>query len=229
MGKKHHWRATMKRLYIVVEGQTEQEFVNSLIAPYLQRFNIYDVTPIMIRTSKTGRGGFVNYLHLKNDVMKLLHSSSKSDFIVTTFVDFFRIPEVPHRERWTSKVSHLEQALEMEKCISDDISDCRFIPYIQLHEFEALLFSSNKGFEAYFTKNEAIETQKIIEFFNNPEDINSSPDGAPSKRLLSIKTEYNKVIEGNLIALEIGINELLAKCPKFNLWINQLIEACRDN
>jgi len=218
----------MKRLYIVVEGQAEQEFVNSLIAPYLHRYNIYDVTPILIHTSKTGRGGFVNYLHLKNDVMKLLHST-KSDFIVSTFVDFFRIPEVPYRERWTSKGTHLEQVLEMEKCISDDISDHRFIPYIQLHEFEALLFSSNKGFEAYFTESEAIETQKIIEAYNNPEDINSSPEGAPSKRLQSIKADYNKVIEGNLIALEIGINELLAKCPKFKSWITQLIEATKDN
>ena len=218
----------MKRLYIVVEGQAEQEFVNSLIAPYLYRYNIYDVTPILIRTSKTGRGGFVNYLHLKNDVMKLLQST-KSDFIVSTFVDFFRIPEVPYRERWASKGTHLEQVLEMEKCISDDISDRRFIPYIQLHEFEALLFSSNKGFEAYFTSSEAIETQKIIEAYNNPEDINSSPGGAPSKRLQSIKADYNKVIEGNLIALEIGINELLAKCPKFKSWITRLIEATKDN
>lgn len=35
----------MKRLYIVVEGQTEQEFVNELMAPYLQDSGIYSVTP----------------------------------------------------------------------------------------------------------------------------------------------------------------------------------------
>ena len=55
----------MKRLYIIVEGQTEQEFVKTLIAPYLQKHEIFEVTPILIRTSKTGRGGFVNYQHLK--------------------------------------------------------------------------------------------------------------------------------------------------------------------
>ena len=57
----------MKRLYIIVEGQTEQEFVNSVIAPYMQQHGVYTVTPLLIRTSKTGRGGFVNYEHLKND------------------------------------------------------------------------------------------------------------------------------------------------------------------
>ena len=38
----------MKRVYIVVEGQTEQEFVNSVISPYLQNFGILNVTPILI-------------------------------------------------------------------------------------------------------------------------------------------------------------------------------------
>ncbi len=216
----------MKRLYIIVEGQTEQEFVNSMIAPYMQQFGIYDVTPILIRTSKTGRGGFVNYDHLKNDAIKLLHSK-KDDFIVSMFVDFFRIPEIPKKERWKMKTNHLEKVEEMEQCIAEDINDCRFIPYIQLHEFEALLFSSNKGFESYFAEKDANSTQQIIDSYENPEDINSSPEGAPSKRLLSIKDDYDKVVEGNLIALEVGFNNILAKCPRFKAWIDKLVEACK--
>ena len=89
----------MKRLYIRVEGQTEQEFVNSLIVPYLQRHGIYDVTPILIRTSKTGRGGFVNYQHLRNDVCRLLKSAN-DDFVVSMFVDFFRLVN-KDLEPWT--------------------------------------------------------------------------------------------------------------------------------
>lgn len=216
----------MKRLYIIVEGQTEQEFVNSMIAPYMHQYGIYNVTPILIRTSKTGRGGFVNYEHLKNDAIKLLHSK-KDDFIVSMFVDFFRIPEIPKRERWKMKTNHLERVEEMEQCIAEDINDHRFIPYIQLHEFEALLFSSNKGFENYFAEKEANSTQQIIETFKNPEDINSSPEGAPSKRLLAIKDDYDKVIEGNMIALEVGFNDILAKCPRFKAWIDKLVEACK--
>lgn len=212
----------MKRLYIIVEGQTEQEFVNSLIVPYLQRFGIYDVTPILIRTSKTGRGGFVNYQHLRNDVCKLL-ASTKDDFVVSMFVDFFRIPEVPHKEKWEKKANHLEQVSAMEQSIAEDINDRRFIPYIQLHEYEALLFADNKGFDTYFTKNESFQTQQIINTFVNPEDINTCPTGAPSKRLLAIKENYDKVIEGNLIALEIGIEKILEKCPRFKAWIERLI------
>lgn len=216
----------MKRLYIIVEGQTEQEFVNSMIAPYMQQDGVYSVTPVLIRTSKTGRGGFVNYEHLKNDARKLL-CSKKTDFVVSMFVDFFRIPEVPHKERWEKKSTHIEQVKEMEECIAEDINDSRFIPYIQLHEFEALLFSSNKGFDTYFSEDNAKDTQHIIDTFNNPEDINTTPTGAPSKRLLAIKDDYDKVIEGNLIALEVGINDILAKCLRFRLWIEKLIEACK--
>lgn len=216
----------MKRLYIIVEGQAEQEFVNSMIAPHMQKYGIYNVTPILIRTSKTGRGGFVNYEHLKNDAIKLLHSK-KDDFIVSMFVDFFRIPEIPKKERWEIKTNHLEKVEEMEQCIAEDINDSRFIPYIQLHEFEALLFSTNKGFESFFSEDDAKDTQHIINTFNNPEDINTTPTGAPSKRLLTIKDNYDKVIEGNLIALEIGINDILAKCPRFRAWIEKLIEICK--
>lgn len=216
----------MKRLYIIVEGQTEQEFVNSIIAPYMQQHGVYSVTPVLIRTSKTGRGGFGNYEHLKNDAKRLL-SSKKSDFVVSTFVDFFRIPEVPQKERWEKKATHIEQVEEMEQCIAEDINDSRFIPYIQLHEFEALLFSSNKGFESFFSEDNAKDTQQIINTFNNPENINTTPTGAPSKRLLAIKDDYDKVIEGNLIALEVGINDILTKCPRFRAWIEKLIEACK--
>lgn len=217
----------MKRLYIVVEGQTEQEFINTLVAPYLQQYGIYSVTPILIRTSKSGRGGFVNYQHLKNNVERLLNSK-KNDFIVSMFVDFFRCPEVPNKDKWGTKTNHLEQVKEMERCIEEDINDVRFIPYIQLHEFEALLFASNIGFTAYFTEKQQEQTQRIINSYGNPENINSSPQGAPSKRLLAIKEDYNKVLEGNLIAIEVGLSDMLNKCPRFKSWIDKLIASCKE-
>ena len=216
----------MKRLYIIVEGQTEQEFVNTMIAPYMQQYGVYDVKPVLIHTSKTGRGGFVNYSHLKKDALKLLNSR-KNDFVVSMFVDFFRIPEIPHRERWSQKATHKEQVSEMERCIAEDIHDYRFIPYIQLHEFETLLFSSNKGFETYFQEDEAQKTQKIVLQFDNPEDINTTPEGAPSKRLIDINANYDKVIEGNLIALEVGMDSIRTKCHHFKEWIDKLKDACK--
>ncbi|NDV59915.1 DUF4276 family protein [Bacteroides sp. 519] len=219
----------MRRLYIVVEGQTEQEFINETLAPYLQTHNIYSVIPILINTSKTGKGGFVNFLHLEKTINGLLKPSEKNDFLVTTFVDFFRIPNnMPDYELCMSKKTREEQIAALEHCMAAKINDRRFIPYIQLHEFEALLFSHNKGFEYYYNEIVWIETEKIVNSFCNPEEINTTPEGAPSKRLLAINNNYNKVIEGNLIALEIGIQNIMNKCTRFSAWVDKLIIECKS-
>lgn len=214
-----------RRLYIVVEGQTEEEFIKDLLAPYLQCEGIY-IYPVIIHTSKGHKGGFVNYDHLKNDINKLLKSQGK-DVVVTTFVDFFRSPKLPGMDEWSKISDHRDRVVEMEKALKDDINDHRFIPYIQLHEFEAILFASDSGFRKYFDPTQYTQLQEIIDNYQNPEDINSTPEGAPSKRLLRIVPEYDKVIYGNIIALEIGISTILDKCPRFREWVNKLITACQ--
>lgn len=217
----------MRRVYIVVEGQTEQEFVNTVISPYLQGFGVFSITPVLIRTSRNGRGGMVNYQHLWNTV-KLLLKSSRKDFVVTTFIDFFRILNtMPRYEECMAKASKIERVEALESAMNENIGDRRFFSYIQLHEFEALLFSNNNGFAYYFPEECAKRTGNIVSSYENPEDINSSPEGAPSKRLLALKSDYNKVLEGNLIALEVGIMSMLEKCPRFNRWITQIIDTCK--
>ena len=185
----------MKRIYLVVEGQTEQEFVNSLLAPYLGSFGLLSVTPILIRTSKIGRGGLVNYRHLVNTINGLLKTSTRTDFILTTFVDFFRIPHsMPEYDASMAKPTKIGQVESLEQTLADIINDRRFLPYIQLHEFETLLFSTNNGFEHYFMAQQANETQSIVTRYKNPEEINSTPQGAPSKRILSIHEDFDTFV-----------------------------------
>lgn len=219
----------MKRIEIIVEGQTEQEFVREVINPYLSSIDpTVTVHPILIRTSSSGRGGFSNYQHLKNDINKSLKSKSK-DLIVSMFVDFFRIPSsVPGYSEIMTRDTHQIQVSKLEEAIKNDMNDSRFIPYIQLHEFEALLFSSNNGFEAYFTQEDAEKTNDIVNEYANPEDINSAPETAPSKRLIKIKSDYDKVLEGNLIALEVGMTTILQRCPRFKEWIDLLAQKIKE-
>ena len=212
----------MKRLIIIVEGQTEQEFVKSILAPFLREKEIYSVTAVPIHKSGGGRGGMSNYDHLKRNIMKFLQS--EKDIVLTTFIDFFRIPtNMPgYADCMIGGVPHTDQVDRLEGGLGDAINDQRFIPYIQLHEFEALLFSSNKGFECFYDITVYSKTKQIVDSFANPEEINSSYQTAPSKRLLSIKPDYDKVLEGNLIAKEIGISSILGKCPRFNAWVENL-------
>lgn len=217
----------MKRIYIVVEGQTEQEFVRSVLTPFFFNSGVSSVTPILIRTSKTSRGGHVNAHHLLNTINGLLFSM-KGDIVVSTFVDYFRIPSnMPEYEACMSFGADPLRADALEKALGREVNDVRFLPYIQLHEFEALLFSDNKGFEEYLSPEQAGKTAAIISQFTNPEDINSSPETAPSKRILSIEKGYDKVIQGNLIAIDVGIDSMLSKCPRFASWVSRLLELSK--
>ena len=74
-------------------------------------------------------------------------------------------------------------------------------------------FQTTKVLNFTFSDEHASKTASIISSYDNPENINSSPEGAPSKRLLAIKPDYNKVLEGNLIALEVGIEAIIVKMP----------------
>lgn len=218
----------MKRLFIIVEGQTEEEFVKELLRNYLYRYGIQSVTPIAIHTGgRHHKGGFVNYDHLKNDAMRLLRSQ-KDDIFVTTFVDFFRIPSsVPGYETIKTSGSHEEQVAKLEKAIDNDINDKRFHSYIQLHEFEALLFSSASGFRAYLDEKAANALDEVRNTFANPEDINTSASGAPSKRILQVSPGYKKIVDGNLIASEVGMKTMLEQCPRFRAWVEMLLDRCK--
>lgn len=215
-----------KRVYIIVEGQTEEAFVKEILAKYLERFEIY-VTPIILQTSRGHKGGFVNYEHLRRTLIPLLHSQGK-DIVVSTFLDFFRCPDLPEKHLYENISDHRERVGCMEEAIKRNINDWRFFPYIQLHEFEALLFSSVKGFEKYFSEDENLQLRNIIRDFQNPEDINSTPEGAPSKRLLKIVNGYDKIIYGNIVALEIGIETIMKKCHRFRSWVETIVKKAQS-
>ena len=214
----------MKRLYIVVEGQTEERFVKEVLAPHLLKQGILCVTPVAIHLGHGGRGGMVSYKPLRNDILRLLREGDAP--IVSTLIDFFRCPDTPGKEVWNKATNHQREVELREQEIGRAIGSERFIPYIQLHEFEALLFSSDVGFNELFSSKEADELSKIVGDYPNPEEINSSPEGAPSKRILAIVPTYDKVLHGDLIANAIGIGTILERCPRFRAWVECLISAC---
>jgi hypothetical protein len=213
-----------------VEGQTEEAFVKELLRPYFA-VHCLEVHPIKILTAKHHgkpfKGGFVNYEHLRRDALRYLKQEQTA--IVSTLVDFFRLPSnFPSYENCMKKLTTVEKIECLERALHEDIGYFqRFIPYIQQHEFEALLFASNQGFERYFP-DIALETQAIIQKYPNPEDINHHPDTAPSKRLSKIIAEYDKVLFGNTLALEIGLSQIIAQCPRFRAWTERIISSAQQ-
>jgi hypothetical protein len=117
----------------------------------------------------------------------------------------------------------------LEKAIAKIIINRRFVPYIQLHEFEGLLFSDAKGFLTIPDlpdKNLNI-LQDIILKHPNPELLNDGADTAPSKRLKKLIPSYRKPLYGTIIAEEIGMETILAKCPRFANWVKIMVEKMK--
>jgi hypothetical protein len=220
----------MKHVNILVEGQTEETFIKELIAPYLFTFQI-TIVPIIISTKRIKEGGKFrgglsnsNFDHFLNDLKRLIHSTPQG--IVATFIDYYRLPSrFPGYEERLSKKTQLEKVLFLERKLTEHVGNPRnFIPYIQLHEFEAFHFSDKIGFSNYLAPEEANihNLLSIVDSHNNPEEINEGPETSPSKRILCNYASYDKVIDGNLILMEIGVERLLEKCQHFRSFVEKL-------
>jgi hypothetical protein len=103
----------------------------------------------------------------------------------------------------------------------------RFLPYVQMHEFEALLFSDVEKF-AWVLDGWDDAARKALSAirseFPTPEDINNHRDTAPSRRILTVfrNGEYSKTEHGPLIAEDIGIAAIRRECAQFDAWVASL-------
>lgn len=213
----------MKKLFIVCEGPTEQEFCEDVLKDYLS--NVELKAPLI----KHSGGGVVPWQTLRNQIVRHLNESNA---YVTTFIDYYGIKDDFGYPKWEDgksivnkeeRMTFLEQAMKSQ--IDENIS-YRFIPHLQLHEFETLLFCDVDAFKNWFEPSELKhlnELEEAVRKFNGkPEDINNSSQTAPSKRILKAIPSYDKVVAGNCIAMDIRLEKMLEKCPHFSRWIEKL-------
>lgn len=215
----------MRTVYIMVEGPTEEEFVNNCLAAYLQSFGINNAVPILLETSPGFYGGDITFSRYQANARNLLAADPAA--IVTSLIDFYELKnDFPGFATAMAMQNKMDAVTHIEQEIHNVIVSKRFIPYIQLHEFEGLLFADIKGFQTYFPAivNHA---QFIINHNPNPEMINDSPLTAPSVRLKGIFSKvskrYQKKFHGPIIALENGITPLLQKCTRFKEWTDLIV------
>ena len=172
------------RLNFVVEGQTEEAFVNNLLVPYLGAYSVW-ASVRCVMTKRTSRaknsGGIPNYARAKNDILNWLR---------------------------------------------EDISDRRFIPYIQLHEFEALLLSDPAKFDVHFLNDSTgiRNLAQLVSEYGSPELIDMGAETSPSKRIIKEIPRYEKQkpLAGPRVAEAIGLPTLRAKCRHFAKWLDEL-------
>jgi len=204
------------RLAVSVEGQTEEEFVKRL-AVHLRGRRI-ESTPIVLgRARGRSGGGSVSLDRLVSELVTLLGAFDA----VTTLVDFYGF-----RRTRDSAVDDLEKQLisGIRARLGRAWDERKTIPYIQMHEFEGLLFSEVNVFSTQvdFPAGCAAALRAVRERFSTPEDINDNPETAPSKRIASVIPRYDKRSHGPILAEEIGLARIRAECPRFDAWVTRL-------
>lgn len=228
------------RLHITAEGQTEERFVKNVLAPFLGEREVW-VDARCVLTSKHNRGSAEfrggwrrtsAYAAAKKDICTWMKEDQNADARFTTMFDLYALPsdfpaftEAKHESDPYRRVEMLENALADD--INGELADTRFVPYIQLHEFEALILADPEQLEWEFLEHEA-PIRNLVDMValegGNPELIDDGPCTAPSKRIISEIREYEdkKATSGPLVAGIIGMKKLRERCRHFADWIEAL-------
>ena len=224
----------MSRILVHVEGYTEEAFVNQVLAPHLYRVGYAGVNARLVGNARqrSRRGGGRSWEAVRKGILN--HLQRDQTAFSTTMVDYYGLPRTwPGREGAPRHATLSERAAAVEQAVLEDISTeighpPRFVPYVVMHEFEGLLFSDPDRFAQSLGRPDlAPELRSIRQEFQTPEDINDSPDTAPSKRVLNLYRGYRKPVDGVLAMAEVGLDTVREACPLFDAWIAALEQQAR--
>jgi hypothetical protein len=234
----------MARVLIHVEGETEERFVNEILAPRLISAGFKNVGARIIGHShqRIHRGGIRAWSTVRKDIVNHLREDSKC--LATTMFDYYALPQagdkawpgrkdagmLPFNNKAVTKAVTIETALsaDIRREMGDGFDPRRFIPFVVMHEFEGLLFSDCDAFSRGIGHPELFNKfQEIRDEFSSPEEINDSPETAPSKRVQKLFPGYDKPLMGTLAVRKIGLAAIRGQCPHFNSWLEQLETSLR--
>lgn len=215
----------MTRVVVVCEGQTEEEFVRTVLAPAFVGEAIY-LEGQTIETSRGHKGGGLSYERVKNHVRNTL--SQKNIAAVTTFLDLYRLDtqfprfeEAREKNELDQKLDVLCDGLRFDILHKTNYQPNRFIPYIQSDEFEAVLFS-----DVNITSTHEVQWHNKKEYLQNIRDKYHTPEYIKNPAYYLEKQlhhpDYKKRRHGPVIAQKIGLYKIKNECPFFAKWLEQI-------
>lgn len=218
------------RLVFVVEGQSEETFVNDLLVPHLADHGVFASATIVgkLIAHKRGhrvRGGghFRNWLA---DLRRILGGDGNDDLRVTTLFDLYGLPDDFPELPQHGTVQDTERRCDaLQIALAEAVGDRRLVPYIQRHEFEALVLAALPALRELLDAEDDLAGIDALEHevrASSPEDVNDGCETAPSKRLMRHVPGYRKTLHGPLAASGAGLATLRGACPRFNAWVGQL-------
>ncbi len=216
-----------RTIYFIVEGNTEEQFIYTVLRDHFSHFNV-TVTPKLLGKRKDIRGPFdlggtAIYTLTINELKRYI--ASKDAVVVTTMIDYYALHSSYGKTEIVGQTNQ-EKAKKIEAEMAEDLGKHRkFVPYIQLHDFEALLFSSPKTMASVLGSNLENKISKVKNNHPpNPEAINDRKDHCPKHQIkrIIVPEEYGEISHGIRIAKRIGLTKMRDACPHFNEWITKL-------
>lgn len=220
----------MRRVVIVCEGQTEEAFISRVLFPAFADAGLH-LQGITVETSPGHKGGALSYARLRPALRNALANGRV--VAVTTLIDLYRLaPDFPShgtamaQAAVPTRLQMLEAALQADVVQHCGCDPARFIPHIQPHEFEALLFSDVASLAAV-ESGWAAAVPSLVQAragAATPEDINDGHETKPSARLEGLlrNPSYRKLRHGPIAAERIGLARIEAECPHFAGWLSRL-------
>ncbi len=212
----------MTRLNIVVEGQAEETFVREILYHHLIQFGVF-ATPRKVFHSASSRGGVSQYSKIHMDVSRWCKQDQGA--FVSSFFDLYALPkDFPSRQKAAKESDVYKKITLLEDGFAASVSKANFIPYLQLHEYEALILSQPAKLEVYYPHQTGPINALAAEIATapTPEHVDEGKDTAPSKRILKHIPGYKKNLAGALVAMEIGLPMIRSRCRHFNEWVTKL-------
>ena len=211
---------------MLVEGQSEEIFVNRTLKPYLERRGVHVQPPIVLWTKRnpTGggfRGGVTNWNQICKSLLPLLRDS---DAWVTTLLDFYGLPEdAPGYLKARGPGDPQTLVATLQDQLAAELRHPRFIPFLALHEFEAWVFCSPEAVAAHFDQGPlADQVRQVVAQAGEPELINHGKSTHPKARLKTMVPAYKETSDGPTLLGKIGIPAIQAACPHFAAWLARL-------
>jgi Domain of unknown function (DUF4276) len=221
----------MKNLYLTVEGQTEEAFALALLQPHLVQFGVYLWPPRFTgphgrRHGRIPTGGMFNtFVHALADMRRWLKENQSPDARFTMMVDLYHLPhDFPSYDEGMAQSNGHQQAAILEAALYAELDDSRFIPYLQVHEHEALILVDPRRIATiYEVAHGQIDALcQECDAFATPEEINHGQHSHPKARIKQRVPEYAENIAGPLLAEDIGLANLRQHCPHFGEWLTRL-------
>jgi hypothetical protein len=222
----------VKQLNIFCEGVTEQAFCRRVLqaALFPEGSGIIHTLAVGVvnhhHVKGLGRGN--RYPKVKEFIQQTIKAREGKSVWFSTIFDLYALPnDFPGCDQSSLNPSDpTPHVIAIEEALKANIGHHRFIPHIQLYEFETILFADPKAFELIpGIDSKHIELlEKIAASEPSIELIDDGPESAPSKRIIEVFPAYRglKASSGPDLAEYIGLAKIREKCPHFDSWLKRL-------